>query len=109
MLWLGIHWSPLVIISGGSAAVASKVIDDCSRDILALIVAICSALLATLQPQQRAGSYRHAWIGLDLAIMASKQVSTNLLEALRSGEDAIGGEYQAEMTEQNKNPKPTSA
>jgi hypothetical protein len=109
MLWLCIHWSLLVIISGGSAAVASKIINDYWRDILALFVAICSALLATLQPQQRARSYRQAWINLDLAIMASEHVSANLLEALRSGEDAIGAEYQAEMIEKNENPKPSSA
>jgi hypothetical protein len=109
MLWLCVYWSLLVVISGGSATVASKIVNDYWRDIFALIVAVCSALLATLQPQTRARSYRHAWIGLDLAIMASEQVSTNLLEALRSGEDAIGAEYQAEKTEQSKNPKPSSA
>jgi membrane protein YdbS with pleckstrin-like domain len=52
MLWLCIHCSLLVAISGGSASVASKVINNYWRDILALTVAICSALLATLQPQQ---------------------------------------------------------
>lgn len=95
-------------ISGGSASVASKIINDYWRDILALAVAICSALLATLQPQQRARSYRQAWIGLDHAIMESEEVSSKLLEALQSGEAAIGAEYQAEMIEKQENPKPSS-
>jgi hypothetical protein len=50
MAWLFTHWALLALISGGSAVVASKIITDYWRDILALFVAIFSALLATLQP-----------------------------------------------------------
>jgi hypothetical protein len=93
----------LVIISGGSALVASKVIGEKpeARDILALIVAICSALLAALQPQQRARAYRQAWIELDLAIKASEGTPTELIEALRRGENLIGDTH-AEKAEEPK-------
>jgi hypothetical protein len=104
MQWLCTYWLLVVVISGGSAAVASKIIGDNLRDILALVVSVCSAMLATLQPQQRARSYRQGWIDLDLNIKAMEQVPEPLLRAIRRGEEAIAAEYQTDMTEQKRSP-----
>jgi hypothetical protein len=96
IVWQVISFSLLITIAAGSAFVASSVSGiftingGAVRDIAALAVAICSAILLALQPQQQAQAYRQAWIEIDLAIKSANGVPADLLEALRKGENLIG-------------------
>ena len=79
--------SGIISIDGGTA-----------REIAALVVAICSALLLMLQPQQQAQAYRQSWIELDLTIKRLSGVSADLLEAVRRGENLIGNVHTERLS-----------
>ena len=98
--WLRRHkvweWFSIVLsvtIAGLSAFVASSVSKEWGRDYAAVIVAVCAGLQATLRPAQRSREFREAWIDLDHAVREEENTSPRLLDAIRRGENRIGGTH----------------
>ena len=89
LLWRRISWTLAIIIAGGSTFVASSLSEGYVRSIVALMVALASALQLTLRPDRMAYGYREAWIEIDLAIKALAGAPPPLVEALRKGENRI--------------------
>lgn len=99
MVWQIIYWISIVIISGGSAIVASKWTRmEGVRDQIALLVAITSAIYAVLDPGQRANSYRQAWVGMNLAYFKEKNLPVATYEAIQRGEEIISRQAAPKST-----------
>ena len=89
--WQRITWLLLLVISAGSAIVASSVVESPFKDWLALVVAVAGSVFATLGPSHRADAYREAWVLLNTAVMRGVDV----LEAYEEGEAIIGRKQPA--------------
>ncbi|WP_157080468.1 hypothetical protein [Methylobacterium variabile] len=90
MIWQIIYWFSIIIITAGSAIVASKWrrVENI-RDQIALLVAITSALHAIIDPGQRANSYRLAWVGMNLAYFKEMSLPEATFKAIAQGEEII--------------------
>jgi hypothetical protein len=89
MTWQIIHWTLLVLVTGGSAAVASAAIGTTNKDPLALAVAVVGAIYAALNPGQRAEAYREAWFILNAAVLNGDEGKA-IVDAYKRGEEIIG-------------------
>jgi hypothetical protein len=85
VIWRFTHWTLLILLTGGSAAVASTAIKSPFKDWLALFVAVIGAIFAAVNPGQRADAYREAWVTLNIAAISGGDVVT----AYSKGEDII--------------------
>jgi hypothetical protein len=89
--WQYLHWFCSVYISGVSAVVASNVLPEgLAKNIVALTVAVVSAVYAAIGPLQRADAYRGAWIILNLDHLRSIGASPETIRAVETGESMIG-------------------
>ena len=86
------------VIAGGSAVVASKLIQGLPSDILALVIATCASMQAAISPQIKSNAYRLAWITLDLAVKEAEGLSPALVAAIRQGEAEIDGTHGGPST-----------
>ena len=88
--WQTVWWLILIIISGGSALVASAISEKLGcRDEIAMLVAVCSALLAVLRPETRSRACHEAWRDLDAAIKIQSGIPDALVQAINKGEGKI--------------------